>query len=83
MVPITGVGRAVIGVRMMSHSSKNSPKAREVLLNTACIRARSVKLVPMPASQMRMLIGSTLSAGGRSSPSGAIRLFTVCAKLLT
>ena len=34
--------RAVTGVRMMSQSSKKAPKAREVVLNTACIRARSV-----------------------------------------
>ena len=33
---------AVTGVRMMSHSSKKAPKAREVVLNTACICARSV-----------------------------------------
>ena len=48
MVPTFGVGSAVIGVRMMSHSSKNAPKPREVVLNTACIRARSAKLVCRP-----------------------------------
>ena len=42
VLPILGVGRAVTGVRMMSHSSKKAPKAREVVLNTACICARSV-----------------------------------------
>ena len=41
-VPSLGVGRAVIGVRMMSQASKNSPKAREVVLKTLCIFARSV-----------------------------------------
>ena len=33
-------GNAVIGVRMMSQSSKNAPNPREVVWNTACIRAR-------------------------------------------
>ena len=42
VVPIGEVGRAVIGVRMMSQSSKNWPKPRAVVLNTACICARSV-----------------------------------------
>ena len=42
VVPTFGVGSAVIGVRMMSQSSKNAPKPREVVLKTACIRARSV-----------------------------------------
>ena len=41
VVPTFGVGNAVIGVRMMSQSSKNAPKPRDVVLNTACIRARS------------------------------------------
>ena len=41
VVPTFGVGSAVIGVRMMSQSSKNAPKPRDVVLKTACIRARS------------------------------------------
>ena len=83
MVPSGGVGSAVIGVRMMSHDSKNAPNAREVVLKTACICARSVKVVRRPASQIRMLIGSIRSAGGRVRPAGASRLAMVWAKLLT
>src|ERR1700712_5648112 len=48
VVPTFGVGSAVIGVRIMSHCSKNAPKPRDVVLNTACIRARSLKLVCRP-----------------------------------
>ncbi len=68
MVPTFGVGSAVTGVRMMSQSSKNVPKPREVALNTACICARSANVVSRPGFQIRMLTGSTRSAGGRSSP---------------
>src|SRR5881227_2360155 len=45
VVPTFGVGSAVIGVRMISHCSKNAPKPRDVVLKAACIRARSAKLV--------------------------------------
>jgi hypothetical protein len=82
VVPMRGVGSAVIGVRITSQSSKNAPKPRAVVLNTACICARSEKLVPMPACQMRMLIGSISSGGGSVSPRAASMLAMVWAKLL-
>jgi allophanate hydrolase len=41
LVPTKGVGFAVMGVKMMSHDSKNWPNPREVVLKTACICARS------------------------------------------
>src|SRR5260370_329647 len=68
VVPTFGVGSAVIGVRMMSHCSKNAPKPRDVVLKTACMRARSANEMFRPASQIRMLTGSTKSAGGLVSP---------------
>ncbi len=82
MVPTFGVGSAVIGVRMISYSSKNAPKPRDVVLKTACMRARSANDVCRPASQIRMLTGSTRSAGGLSSPRAASRLPITTAKLL-
>ncbi len=39
VVTTFGVGSAVIGVRITSHSSKNAPKLREVVLRTACLMA--------------------------------------------
>src|SRR5436309_8050333 len=53
LVPTFGVGNAVIGVRIISHASKNAPKPRDVVLKTACIRARSANEVCRPASQIR------------------------------
>ena len=82
VVPTFGVGNAVIGVRMMSQSSKNAPKPREVVLNTACMRARSAKLMCRPASQIRTLTGSMRSAGGCVSPRAASMLPMTIAKLL-
>ena len=83
VVPIRGVGSAVIGVRMMSHDSKNAPKAREVVLNTACICARSVKVVCMPvfpdADVDRL---DQIRPAGCAGPWRASRLAMVCAKLL-
>ncbi len=82
VVPTSGVGSAVTGVRMMSQSSKNAPNARDVLLNTACMRLRSLYEVSRPASQILMLIGSSSSAGGRAWPSRAIWPAMTWAKLL-
>ena len=40
-VPISGVGFAMVGVRMMSHSSKKAPKPRDAVLKASCIPVRS------------------------------------------